>query len=149
MQIKARTLQPNTGDQHIIQRLKPLKHRLSASRTGSAPLRPLSRVLLRATLLLTLSLGFCAALVQVWADLRQEKDVVVSSAVEFLSSIAPSAEAAAYNFDDEAAEQVVEGLFTQGAISSVTIVNEGEVMISRSRDVVSTLPRLGAIGSPG
>jgi diguanylate cyclase (GGDEF)-like protein len=99
--------------------------------------------LLRVTLLLTLALGTVASLVQLSIDLRQEKEAVESSASEFLASVAPSAASAAYNFYDQAAEQVVEGLFTQRAISGVTIMNEGEIMISRTRDVARTLPEVG------
>ncbi|MEM7696216.1 MAG: EAL domain-containing protein [Pseudomonadota bacterium] len=101
--------------------------------------------MLQVTLLLTLSLGVVAAVVQLWIDLRQEKDAVEVSASEFLASVAPSAASAAYNFYDPAAEQVVEGLFTQRAIKGVTIVNEGRVMIERVRDLTPTLPSIGSI----
>lgn len=107
------------------------------------PTRTLSRVLLRVTLLLALSLGMVSGLLQIWTDLQQEKDAVQYSAEEFLASVAPSAASAAYNFYGQAAEQVVEGLFTQRAITGVTIINEGDVMIERSRVVDPTLPSIG------
>ncbi|MEM8812188.1 MAG: EAL domain-containing protein [Pseudomonadota bacterium] len=111
------------------------------------PQRRLSRVLLQTTLFLAVSLGLVSGALQVWTDLRQEKDAVQYSAQEFLQSVAPSAASAAYNFYDEAAERVVEGLFTQRAIAAVTIINEGDEMVSRSRAVERTLPAFGAITS--
>lgn len=95
--------------------------------------------------MLALSLGTVAALVQMWIDIEQEKDAVEIAADEFLVSIAPSAATAAYNFDDLGAQQVVAGLFTQRAISSVTIWNEGTVMIARTRAVPRTLPPLAGV----
>ncbi|MEL6378054.1 MAG: GGDEF domain-containing protein, partial [Pseudomonadota bacterium] len=105
--------------------------------------RRLSHVLARVTLLLALALGSLAGITQIAVDLQQEKDAVEYSAEEFLSSVAPSASSAAYNFYMPAAEQVAEGLFTQRAIQAVTITNEGQVMISREREVNPTLPNLG------
>ena len=88
-------------------------------------------------------LGAVSGLSQIAVDLRQEKDAVQYSAEEFLNSVAPSAASAAYNFYMPAAEQAVLGLFTQRAIKAVTIINEGQVMISREREVERTLPNLG------
>ncbi|MEM9707245.1 MAG: bifunctional diguanylate cyclase/phosphodiesterase [Pseudomonadota bacterium] len=81
-----------------------------------------------------------------WIDLKREKDAVEFAANEFLSSSAPSAATAAYNYDQEAAEQVAVGLFSQRAITGVTIVNDGDVMVQRSRIASPTLPQIGAIG---
>ena len=110
-----------------------------------SPTRRLSHVLAKITLLLALVLGAVSGGIQIWVDLRQEKDAVQYSAEEFLTSVAPSAASAAYNFYGPAAEQVAEGLFTQRAITSVKILNEGQVMISRERDIVPTLPRIGQV----
>ncbi|WP_299671217.1 bifunctional diguanylate cyclase/phosphodiesterase [uncultured Roseobacter sp.] len=109
------------------------------------PRRPLSRVLAKVTLLLALVLGMIFGAMQVITDLRQEKDAVQYSAEEFLASVAPSAASAAYNFYRPAAEQVASGLFTQRAIASVTILNEGTVMIDMTRQLDPTLPNLGAL----
>ncbi|MEN0000302.1 MAG: bifunctional diguanylate cyclase/phosphodiesterase [Pseudomonadota bacterium] len=106
--------------------------------------RRLSQILLKFTLLLAVSLGIVSGILQVWTDLRQEKDAVQHSANEFLKSVAPSAASAAYNFHDDAAERVADGLFTQRAITDVTIINEGAQMVARSRNVMRTLPTLGA-----
>lgn len=95
------------------------------------------------TLFLALLLGAVSGVSQIAVDLGQEKDAVQYSAEEFLSSVAPSAESAVYNFYLPAAEQVASGLFTQRAITSVTIVNEGEVMVAQSRQTTPTLPNLG------
>lgn len=108
--------------------------------------RSLSKVLLQRTLWLTLALGLAAAAVTIWIDLLREKDAVEFAASEFLTSSTPSAAAAAYNYDQEAAEQVVEGLFSQRAIIDVTIVNEGDVMVRRQRAPSPTLPQIGGIG---
>ncbi len=102
--------------------------------------RPLSKVLLKVTLFLALALGVAAALVQLTIDLQQEKDAVEASADAFLDSTVPSAESAVYNFHDAAAEQVIEGLFTQRAISEVRIQNGPEVMAARTRALEHTLP---------
>lgn len=102
-------------------------------------------MLLRVTLLLTLVLGSLASLAQLGIDLRQEKEAVESSAREFLASVSPSAASAAYNFYDQAAVQVVDGLFTQRAITGVTIINEDQVMIDRQREPERTLPEVGWI----
>lgn len=107
--------------------------------------RPLSVVLLRVTLFLVVALGTGAALVQVWIDLEQEKGAVELSAEEFLASVTPSAASAAYNFFEPGAEQVVEGLFTQRAVVSVSIENNGQTMVERSREVRPTLPDIGPI----
>lgn len=109
------------------------------------PDRHLSRVLLQTTLYLAVSLGIVSGIMQIWTDLRQEKDAVQYSAQEFLESAAPSAASAAYNYYDEAAERTVQGLLTQRAITSVTIINEGAVMVSKSREVNRTLPKLGYV----
>lgn len=111
----------------------------------SQPARRLSSVLLRVTLLLAISLGIVSGVLQVWTDLRQEKDAVQLSAHEFLQSVAPSAASAAYNFYDDAAGRVADGLFTQRAITGVTIVNEGMEMVARAREVERTLPELGYV----
>ncbi|MEM7732324.1 MAG: EAL domain-containing protein [Pseudomonadota bacterium] len=95
------------------------------------------------TLFLALLLGAVSGVSQIAVDLGQEKDAVQYSAEEFLSSVAPSAESAVYNFYLPAAEQVASGLFTQRAIKSVTIVNEGEMMVAQSRETEPTLPNLG------
>lgn len=107
--------------------------------------RRLSRVLLRVTLMLAVSLGLLSGALQIWTDLRQEKDAVQYSAEEFLASVAPSAASAAYNFYLPGAKRAVDGLFTQRAIAGVTIVNEGEIMVSKTREVTPTLPMFGAI----
>ena len=108
--------------------------------------RSLGRVLLQRTLLLMLALGLVAAAATMWVDLTREKSAVEVAAQEFLASVGPSAAAAAYNYDVEAAEKVVLGLFAQRAIVAVQIVNEGEDMVLRSREVVPTLPSIGMIG---
>lgn len=113
---------------------------------GDTHHRSLSAVLLRRTLLLTLALGIAAAAVNMWIDLQREKDAVAFAANEFLSSSAPSAAAAAYNYDQEAAEQVVKGLFSQRAITDIAIINEGNVMVQRQRHTSPTLPQIGTIG---
>ena len=106
-------------------------------------MRSLGTVLLRRTLVLTLALGLSAAIVTTWVDLNREKDAVEALAAKFLTSTAPSAAAAAYNFDQEAAEQVARGLFLQRAVIGVTITNGGDVMVDSNRDVPSTLPLIG------
>ncbi len=108
--------------------------------------RSLSAILLRRTFLLTLALGVAAAVVSMWVDLQREKDAVEFAAREFLFSASHSAAAAAYNYHQEAAEQVVEGLFSQRAVTNVTIRNEGDIMVQRTRPVSPTLPQIGAIG---
>ncbi|MEO0567234.1 MAG: EAL domain-containing protein [Pseudomonadota bacterium] len=121
------------------------------SHKGQAKLevqRRLSRVLLRITLLLALVLGTVASVIQLTIDLAQQKDAVEISASEFLASIVPSAATAVYNFNDDAALQAVEGLFTQRAVTRVLIINEGEVMVDQSRGVERTLPRIGSLTEP-
>ncbi len=113
-----------------------------------APRRQLSHVLAKVTLLLALFLGTISGAMQIWADLRQEKNAVQYSAEEFLASVAPSAASAAYNFYLPAAEQVVDGLLTQRAIVSVKIINEGTTMIARERQVSPTLPQMGEVSAP-
>ncbi|MEM8837577.1 MAG: bifunctional diguanylate cyclase/phosphodiesterase [Pseudomonadota bacterium] len=108
--------------------------------------RSLSAVLLRRTLVLTLLLGLVGAAVSMWIDLQREKDAVEVAAREFMSSSAPTAAAAVYNFDQEAAEQVAEGLFSQRAIIEIAIINEGDVMVHRTRAASPTLPQIGTIG---
>ena len=110
------------------------------SDTTDRPGRALSRVLLKVTLFLALVLGILAALVQLTIDLQQEKDGVQESASAFLDSIVPSAESAVYNFHDAAAEEVIEGLFTQRAISEVRVMNGPEVMAEKVRELENTLP---------
>jgi len=107
--------------------------------------RQLSHALAKITLFLALVLGAISGGLQILADLRQEKNGVQYAAEEFLTSIVPSAASAAYNYYRPAAEQVAEGLFTQRAIVSVTIINEGEVMVSRSRTVEPTLPGIAGL----
>ena len=109
--------------------------------------RSLGRVLLQRTLVLMLALGLAAATATMWIDLMREKTAVEVAAQKFLSSVAPSAAAAAYNYDDQAAKNVVTGLFTQRAIISVQIVNEGDDMIKQTREVPPTLPGILTIGS--
>lgn len=113
-------------------------------RTSKAP-RRLSRVLMRITLLVTLVLGISAGLFQLAIDLHQEKEAVALNAGQFLDSVSDSTATAVYNYFDEGAEQVAEGLFTQPAIQSVTILAIGDdtPMVARSRDVVRTLPDIG------
>ncbi len=116
--------------------------------TTLKPQRRLSTVLAKVTLLLALALGVLAGVSQMLADLKQEKRAVEYSAEQFLSSVAPSAASAAYNYYLPAAEQVAAGLFTQRAISAVTIMNEGTEMISRTREVAPTLPAIGQLTQP-
>ncbi|MEM8775300.1 MAG: EAL domain-containing protein [Pseudomonadota bacterium] len=87
-------------------------------------------------------------MIQLTIDLAQQKAAVEISAAEFLNSIVPSAASAVYNFHDEAAQQAVEGLFTQRAVTQVTIINDGAVMIESSRAVQRTLPRIGRLTEP-
>jgi diguanylate cyclase (GGDEF)-like protein len=107
--------------------------------------RRLSSVLMRITLLVALVLGIAAGLFQLAIDLRQEKAAVALNAGQFLDSVKDSTATAVYNYFDEAAEQVAEGLFTQPAIQSVTIFASGEdqPMVARSRMVERTLPKIG------
>ena len=105
--------------------------------------RSLGAVLLRRTLILTLFLGLSAAVVTTWVDLNREKAAVEALATNFLTSAVPSAAAAAFNFDQEAAEQVARGLFLQRAVVGVTILNEGQVMVDSAREVPPTLPLIG------
>lgn len=109
--------------------------------------RPLSKVLLKITLMLTLALGMLAALTQLAIDLQQEKHAVEASAEAFLESTVPSAETAVYNFYDAAAKQVATGLFTQRAIRKVQIFNGDELMIERERVLEATLPSFAPMSS--
>lgn len=111
------------------------------------PRRALSSVLLQRTLAITLLLGLVAAAATTWVDLIREKNAVEKLARDFMSSASPSAAAAAYNYDQAAAEQVAEGLFLERAITGIRIVNEGEVMVDEQREVAPTLPQVGIIGS--
>ncbi|MEM9432401.1 MAG: EAL domain-containing protein [Pseudomonadota bacterium] len=108
--------------------------------------KSLGRVLLQKTLLLALILGLVAAAVTMWVDLAREKSAVEVAAQEFVASVGPSAAAAAYNYDFEAADKVVTGLFTQRAIVAVQVINEDEDMVARSREVEPTLPNISVIG---
>ncbi len=114
---------------------------------SSRATRPLSKVLLKITLLLTLALGMLAALTQLAMDLQQEKHAVEASAEAFLDSTVPSAETAVYNFYDAAAKQAVTGLFTQRAIRKVQIFNGDELMIERERVLEATLPSFAPMSS--
>lgn len=107
--------------------------------------RRLSGVLLRTTLIIAFILGTIAAGMQLLIDLNQQKRAVALVAEEFLSSLTPSAASAAYNYHLDAAEQVAGGLFTLDAVGSVKIINDGAVMVERSRDVTPTLPRFGPL----
>ncbi|MEM9697408.1 MAG: bifunctional diguanylate cyclase/phosphodiesterase [Pseudomonadota bacterium] len=109
--------------------------------------RSLSGVLLRLTFVITLSLGLAAAIATIWVDLKREKDAVENLAYDFMQSAAPSAAAAAYNFDDEAAKQVANGLFLKRAIIAISIINDGEVMVAQQRQVDPTLPQFLGIGA--
>lgn len=112
------------------------------------PERSMSRALVRITLLLALTLGTLAALVQLGTDLHQEKIAVERQAEELLDGVAPSAASAVYNYYIEAAEQVVEGMFTQRAVRRVLIVGDGAPVVVREREVTPTLPALGALTRP-
>ena len=118
------------------------------SDSRQAPRRSLDKVLLRRTLTLALALGILAALVTVFRDLQREKEALVEGVLNVLLSAVPSAAAAAYDYDQQAAEQVVEGLFLQSAVTRVTIVNGGFEMVDSVRDVAPTLPRFTLLGSP-
>ena len=109
--------------------------------------RPLSKVLLKITLLLTLVLGMIAALTQLAIDLQQEKHAVEASPMRFWDSIVPSAESAIYSYHDAAAEQAIEGLFTQRAIRQVRIFNGHQLMAERERELKSTLPSFAPMSS--
>ncbi len=107
--------------------------------------RALSKVLMRVTLLLALVLGVLAAFGQLYLDLRQQKIAVQDTAEAFLESIVPSAASAIYNYHQEAAEQAIEGLFTQQAIRRVSIRNDIEEVASSERDLEPTLPAFGPL----
>lgn len=109
--------------------------------------RSLSRALLGRTLTIALILGLLASAITMWGDLQREKDAVENLARDFLASAGPSAAAAAYNYDQVAAEQVAEGLFLERAITRIVILNEGDVMVDEQRRVEPTLPQIGIIGS--
>ena len=94
-----------------------------------------------------LILGLAAAATTMMIDLSREKAAVENAARNFLTSVVPSATAAAYNIDMNAAENVVSGLFTQRAITGVRIVSDGEDMIFERREVSPTLPKLAFVGS--
>ncbi|MFT4727861.1 MAG: PAS domain S-box-containing protein [Granulosicoccus sp.] len=109
--------------------------------------RRLSHVLMRITLLVALVLGMTAGLLQLVIDLRREKESVANNAEQFLDSVSNSASAAVYNYNNEAAKQVAEGLFKQPAIQSVIIQagDSNKPMVMRSRQVQRTLPEFGAL----
>ena len=112
---------------------------------GTAIRRNLSVVLLRLTLFLALVLGVGTALVQLWLDIHEQKDAVEQAAGAFLDSVTPSAASAVYNYHNDAAQQVVAGLFAQPAIRSVTVWNDGAVMVQEERVLEPTLPAIGPI----
>ncbi|MEM6824386.1 MAG: bifunctional diguanylate cyclase/phosphodiesterase [Pseudomonadota bacterium] len=120
---------------------------LEPSGEGHPLARSLSTVLLRKTLVIALALGVVASAVTMWVDLQREKNAVEDLAVNFMSSAAPSAAAAAYNYDQAAAEQVAKGLFLERSITGITILNEGDVMVDEVRNVPPTLPQIGLLGS--
>lgn len=109
--------------------------------------RRLSRVLMRLTLLVALVLGMSAGALQLVIELRHEKEAVAHNVEQFLDSVVNSASTAVYNYYDDAAEQVAEGLFTQPAILSVVIEasDSDEPMVTRSRQVQRTLPNFGVL----
>jgi len=86
-----------------------------------------------------------AASIQMSMDLQQQKSAVETAAGSFLDNIAPSASLAAYNYQDDAARDVIEGLFTQRAIRQVRIVNDTAIMADRTRVLTPTLPSLGPL----
>ncbi|MEY1557604.1 putative bifunctional diguanylate cyclase/phosphodiesterase [Yoonia sp. R2331] len=112
------------------------------------PRRRLSVVLLKRTLLIAFILGTAAAVLQLLMDFSQQKRAVELVAEDYLVSLAPSAASAAYNYHDEAAEQVVDGLFTLNAVRRVEIINDGAIMVSEERIVEPTLPGLGWVTAP-
>ncbi len=105
----------------------------------------LSRVLLKMTLLLALVIGVLVALVQMSLDLNQQKNAVEAAAEAFLDNITPTVATAAYNYQDAAAEDAIDGLFTQRAIRQVRIINDGQVLAERDRELSPTLPSVGMI----
>ncbi|MEO0371430.1 MAG: EAL domain-containing protein [Pseudomonadota bacterium] len=113
----------------------------------AGPQRSLSAVMLRRTLTITILLGMIVAGFTMWSDLQREKEAVERLADDFMSSVTPSAAAAVYNYDDEAAHQIAEGLFLSRSITAVRIFNEGDLIVDMNRRVTPTLPQFGAIGS--
>lgn len=116
-----------------------------AGRQGRATPRKMTGILMRLTVVLTVSLGVLAGGFQMLVDLKQEKDAVEINASELVDSLAPTAAKALYDFDDRGARQVAEGLFTQRAIGRVVIWENDEVYMELARDLSPTLPNIGAI----
>ncbi|MDC0737644.1 bifunctional diguanylate cyclase/phosphodiesterase [Cognatishimia sp. SS12] len=122
---------------------------LSARPTGNGakPQRSLSKALLRRTLALAFLLGLLASLITFAGDLQREKLALESRVLDVLTSAVPSAASAVYDYDQQAAVQVVRGLMLQNAVTHVQIFNGGHVMVDEQRTVVPTLPQLGFIGA--
>ena len=121
--------------------------RAKPGQQGHGRTRTLSTVLLKVTLLIALAVGVLAASIQVVLDLQQQKQAVEDTAGAFLDNVTPSAALAAYNYQDDAARDVITGLFTQRAIRQVRIINGNQLMAERERVLTPTLPGINLISS--
>lgn len=107
--------------------------------------KKLTAAMLRLTAMVTIGLSLTAGAVQLFLDLLQEMDHVEVAASTFVESLVPAAEKAVWEFDENAAFQVADGLYTQAAIVGVTIISEGEIFHQSTQQVEPTLPLLPSV----
>jgi serine phosphatase RsbU (regulator of sigma subunit) len=92
----------------------------------------------RATLLIALVVGALASVFEIWNDLKSQRESIGTTTVQVLSMVNGSASQAAFQMNQELAEDVVNGLFQYQTIRAASLRdNFGNVIATKERPKVS------------